>query len=156
MKKMTEYFIRDATISEINSTVQRASDIFEIYKRLPVQNRILFMEQIGDEISSVRQVLINTAQKETSLPEKRLDGEIDRTINQIRMFANLLREGSWVNAIIDTALPDRSPLPKPDIRQMQRPLGVVCVFGAGNFPFAFSVAGGDTVSALASGCPVVY
>jgi alpha-ketoglutaric semialdehyde dehydrogenase len=90
------------------------------------------------------------------LPQARLNGEIDRTINQIKLFADLLKEGSWVNAIIDTAKPDRPPLPKPHICQMAKPLGVTAVFGASNFPFAFSVAGGDTISALAAGCPVVF
>jgi NADP-dependent aldehyde dehydrogenase len=94
--------------------------------------------------------------QEAKLPEARLKGEVQRTINQAKLFAQLLREGSWVTAIIDTALPERTPLPKPDIRQLQIALGVVGVFGASNFPFAFSVAGGDTISALAAGCPVVY
>ncbi len=81
---------------------------------------------------------------------------MDVQSGQLRLFAQLLREGSWVNARIDTALPDRQPLPRPDIRSVERPLGVVGVFGASNFPLAFSVAGGDTASALAAGCPVIF
>lgn len=140
----------------IDQAVENASGIFEVFKRLTVDNRILFLANIAAEINSVKQDLVHTAQKETSLPIGRLNGEIDRTISQINMFVTLLKDGSWVNAIIDTALPDRSPMPKPDIRQMQQPLGVVCVFGAGNFPFAFSVAGGDTIAAIAAGCPVLF
>ena len=85
----------------------------------------------------------------------RLTGEVGRTANQLRMFAGVVEEGSWVQARIDPALPDRQPLPRPDIRSMLRPLGPVAVFGASNFPLAFSVAGGDTASALAAGCPVI-
>ena len=99
--------------------------------------------------------LIDAAQVETALPRERLVAERARTVGQLRMFANVVREGSWVNARIDRAIPDRTPLPKPDIRRMLIPIGPVAVFGASNFPLAFSVAGGDTASALAAGCPVV-
>src|SRR5690606_13231410 len=93
--------------------------------------------------------------QETGLPEARLKGERGRTVTQLNMFAAYVREGSWVEARIDKADPNRTP-PKPDIRSMQKPLGPVGVFGASNFPLAFSVAGGDTTSALAAGCPVVF
>src|SRR5690606_25653986 len=93
---------------------------------------------------------------ESGLPEARLTGERGRTVGQLKLFAALLREGSWVDARVDLPEPDRKPLPKPDIRSMQRALGPVGVFGASNFPLAFSVAGGDTASALAAGCPVVF
>jgi len=93
--------------------------------------------------------------RETNLPEPRLAGEVARTCNQLRQFADMLVEGSWVEARIDTALPDRQPVPKPDIRKMMVPLGPVVVFGASNFPFAYSTAGVDTASALAAGCTVV-
>lgn len=140
----------------IDSAVQNAFNAFEGYKKLPVTSRIALMEQIIAEIQANRGSLLSLAQKETALPGARLSGEIDRTINQIRMFIALLDDGSWKNAIIDTALPDRQPFPQPDLRQIQQPIGVVAVFGASNFPFAFSVAGSDTISALAAGCPVVY
>ena len=92
---------------------------------------------------------------ETALPEGRVRGEPGRTSGQLRMFAKLLEEGSWVDARIDRAIPDREPVPKPDLRAMLRPIGPVAVFCASNFPLAFSVAGGDTASALAAGCPVI-
>jgi alpha-ketoglutaric semialdehyde dehydrogenase len=145
-----------ATISEVNHAIEKAFDIFEAYKTLPTLKRISFLENIAEELSVTGDTLISITSKETSLPQKRLEGERERTINQIRMFVNLLKEGSWINAVIDPAQPNRLPLPKPDIRQMQIPLGVVGVFGASNFPYAFSVAGGDTISALAAGCPVVF
>src|SRR5206468_2267952 len=99
--------------------------------------------------------LLQRANQETALPEQRLIGECARTVNQLKMFAGVIREGSWLEATIDRALPDRKPLPKPDLRRMLIPLGPVVVFGASNFPLAYSVAGGDTASALAAGCPVV-
>ena len=100
--------------------------------------------------------MLERCKAETALPEARLIGERGRTMNQLKLFASVLRDGSWLDARIDTAIPDRVPIPKPDIRQMQVPLGPVGVFGASNFPLAFSVAGGDTASALAAGCPVVF
>src|SRR5690606_522191 len=142
--------------AEVEVYIKRAKDAFEPYRQSSVSQRIDFLRQIAREIDANRTDLIEASHRETHLPEGRLSGEIDRTINQINLFAGVLEEGSWVNAIIDTANPQRTPIPKPDIRQMQRPLGPVCVYGASNFPFAFSVAGGDTISALAAGCPVVY
>jgi alpha-ketoglutaric semialdehyde dehydrogenase len=114
-----------------------------------------FLERIGDGIMAVGDRLISTCAEETALSADRLIGERARTVNQLRMFAGLVREGSWIDARIDTALPDRKPVPKPDLRRMLLPLGPIAVFGASNFPLAFSVAGGDTASALAAGCPVV-
>ncbi|MEA3206488.1 MAG: 2,5-dioxopentanoate dehydrogenase [Verrucomicrobiota bacterium] len=114
-----------------------------------------FLERIGEEIIAVGEKLISICAEETALSVDRLVGERARTVNQLKMFANLVREGSWVDARIDTALPERKPLPRPDLRRILIPLGPVAVFGASNFPLAFSVAGGDTASALAAGCPVV-
>ena len=114
-----------------------------------------FLEQIGEQIIAVGEKLISICAEETGLSVDRLVGERARTVNQLKMFANLVREGSWVDARIDTALPERKPIPKPDLRRILIPLGPVAVFGASNFPLAFSVAGGDTASALAAGCPVV-
>src|ERR1700676_4283485 len=114
-----------------------------------------FLERIGEMIVAVGEKLIITCAEETALSLDRLVGERARTVNQLKMFADRIREGSWVDARIDTALPERKPIPKPDLRRMLRPLGPVAVFGASNFPLAFSVAGGDTASALAAGCPVV-
>src|SRR5271169_6677771 len=114
-----------------------------------------FLERIGDGIMAIGDRLISTCAEETALSVDRLIGERARTVNQLRMFAGLVREGSWIDARIDTALPERKPVPKPDLRRMLLPLGPIAVFGASNFPLAFSVAGGDTASALAAGNPVV-
>src|ERR1700731_4732711 len=114
-----------------------------------------FLERIGELIVATGEKLIVTCAEETALSVDRLVGERARTVNQLKMFAERIREGSWVDARIDTALPERKPIPKPDLRRMLRSLGPVAVFGASNFPLAFSVAGGDTASALAAGCPVV-
>ena len=114
-----------------------------------------FLERIGELIVAAGEKLILTCAEETALSVDRLVGERARTVNQLKMFAERVREGSWVDARIDTPLPDRKPIPRPDLRRMLMPLGPVAVFGASNFPLAFSVAGGDTASALAAGCPVV-
>ena len=114
-----------------------------------------FLERIGDLIMAAGEKLISTCAEETALSVDRLVGERARTVNQLKMFADQVREGSWVDARIDTPLPDRKPIPKPDLRRMLMPLGPVAVFGASNFPLAFSVAGGDTASALAAGCAVI-
>ncbi|TSJ37357.1 aldehyde dehydrogenase (NADP(+)) [Mucilaginibacter corticis] len=150
------YIFEEGSAENVDQAAKKASAAFKSYKLLPVADRVKFLETIASEINNIRDTLVSVAMQETHLPQPRLNGEIDRTINQINSFVSLLKEGSWVNAIIDTAKPERQPLPKPAISQMLRPLGVVGVFGASNFPFAFSVAGGDTISALAAGCPVVY
>jgi alpha-ketoglutaric semialdehyde dehydrogenase len=146
----------EATAAEVDQAARLASDAFARYRQQSGAARAVFLERIAHELSLVREPLVAMAQRETGLPSARLDGEITRTINQIKLFVALITEGSWVRAMIDPAQPDRQPLPKADIRQMQIPLGVIGVFGASNFPFAFSVAGGDTISALAAGCCVVY
>lgn len=149
------YKSREATSADIANVAARADKAFKTYRLKSGEQKALFLETIADNILSAKEELIETAMRETHLPRPRLEGELGRTINQLKLFASLLNEGSWVNAIIDTAMPDRKPLPKPGIRQMQVPLGPVAVFGASNFPFAFSVAGGDTASAFAAGCSVV-
>jgi 2,5-dioxopentanoate dehydrogenase len=124
--------------------------------RVPAANeRAAFLRKIGEEIDGLGEELLTVCAEETGLARDRLAGERARTVNQLRMFANLIEEGSWVDARIDTAQPDRKPLPKPDVRRILEPLGPIGVFAASNFPLAFSVAGGDTASALAAGCPVV-
>jgi 2,5-dioxopentanoate dehydrogenase len=145
----------NASVSEINEVIDKATIAFAIYRKKDKNNIASFLDQIADEIVNLGDTLIQRCHLETALPIARLEGERGRTINQLKLFANLVREGSWVDARIDTALPDRIPLPKPDIRQMQIPLGPVAIFGASNFPLAFSTAGGDTASALAAGCPVI-
>lgn len=145
----------EATSAEIDVAVQKAENAFGVYQKLGNEQRASFLEAIGEELINLGQTLIDRCMKETALPEARLNGERMRTVNQLNLFASVIREGSWVDARIDTAIPDRQPLPKPDIRQIHIPLGPVGIFGASNFPLAFSVAGGDTASALAAGCPVV-
>jgi NADP-dependent aldehyde dehydrogenase len=133
-----------------------AQEAFLSYKNLSGARKADFLEKIAEILEENRSAIVLIAVKESNLPEGRINGELGRTTGQIKLFANQLREGSWVEATIDAADPNRSPLPKADIRRMLRPLGPVVVFGASNFPLAFSTAGGDTISALAAGCPVIY
>jgi alpha-ketoglutaric semialdehyde dehydrogenase len=145
----------EATTSEINTAIEKAAKAFPIYRNKTAEEKGKFLEAIAAQLLGLGDQLIKKCAEETGLPEVRLIGERGRTIAQLKLFAQLLYEGSWVDARIDTADPTRTPLPKPDVRSMQRPIGPVGIFGASNFPLAFSVAGGDTVSALAAGCPVV-
>jgi alpha-ketoglutaric semialdehyde dehydrogenase len=140
---------------EVNDALVLATKAFALYRNTEKDQKAAFLHAIADEIVSIGEVLVHRASAESGLPLPRLQGELGRTTGQLRLFANLVTEGSWVDAIIDTASPERQPLPKPDIRRMLIPIGPVVVFGASNFPLAFSVAGGDTASALASGCPVI-
>ncbi len=144
-----------ATEAEIKLALEKAAAAAPVYAALPADKRAEFLEAIAAEIQALGPDLIERAKLESGLPEGRLNGERDRTVNQLKLFATILREGSWVEAIIDTAQPDRKPLPRADLRRMLLPLGPVAVFAASNFPFAFSTAGGDTASALAAGCPVI-
>jgi 2,5-dioxopentanoate dehydrogenase len=145
----------EATTSEVDEAVLLAAKAFAIYSRTSADVRARFLEAIAEEIQQLGDVLLERCAKETGLPLARLTGERARTINQIKLFANYLRDGSWVDARIDHPDASRVP-PKPDLRSMLVPLGPVGVFGASNFPLAFSVAGGDTISALAAGCTVVF
>ncbi|MEO0332881.1 MAG: aldehyde dehydrogenase (NADP(+)), partial [Bacteroidota bacterium] len=152
-KLPTEFF--EATIAEIDQAVEMAEEAFMVYRKKSDQERADFLDKIGEEIMNLGDTLLERCHHETGLPMGRLQGERGRTVNQLKLFAELLRDGTWVDARIDTAIPDRQPIPKPDIRQMQIAMGPVGVFGASNFPLAFSVAGGDTASALAAGCTIV-
>ncbi|GAA4322354.1 aldehyde dehydrogenase (NADP(+)) [Mucilaginibacter gynuensis] len=144
-----------ATQQDIDSALNAATAAFNVYKNTGNFKKAAFLTAIINELNAIGEVLVARAVQESGLPLARLQGELGRTTGQLKMFADLLEEGSWVEAIIDNALPDRKPLPRSDIRRMLIPIGPVVVFGASNFPLAFSVAGGDTASALASGCPVV-
>lgn len=144
-----------ATINEVNQTMELAEKAFDSYSQVPAAERAAFLIAITEEILALGDALLERASQETGLPIARLQGERARTINQLTQFAELLREGSWVEASIDTALPDRTPVPKPDIRKMLVPIGPVIVFGSSNFPFAYSVAGVDSGPALAAGNPVI-
>jgi len=145
----------EALPAEVDAALTAAVEAFEVYRHQPGAARARLLEAIAAEIEGLGDALLQRAHLETALPLPRLQGERARTCGQLRLFAEVVREGSWVDARIDTALPERQPLPRPDLRRMLRPLGPVVVFGSSNFPFAFSVAGGDTASALAAGCPVV-
>lgn len=144
----------EASGVHVDRALEAAESAFHHYRQLSAHTRAGFLDRIAEEIENSGG-LVDAANAETALPPERLAGERARTAGQLRMFANQVREGSWVDARIDRALPDRKPLPKPDIRRMLIPMGPVAVFGASNFPLAFSVAGGDTASALAAGCPVI-
>jgi len=143
------------TAEEIELAVRLAAEAFPVYRRTSGRDRGAFLRKIAEKIEGIAPDIVERAGKETALPQARLQGETARTCAQLRLFAQVAEEGSWVNARIDRADPRRKPLPKPDIRSMLQPLGAVVVFGASNFPLAFSVAGGDTASALAGGNPVI-
>jgi 2,5-dioxopentanoate dehydrogenase len=146
---------REAAPADIDAALAAAEEACAGYRRLAPTRVAEFLEAIGAELMALGPALIERAQAETALPAARLEGERGRTVGQLRLFAEVVREGSWVEARIDRALPDRRPAPRPDLRRMLVPIGPVVVFGASNFPLAFSVAGGDTASALAAGNPVV-
>ena len=140
----------------LDQIFESAQEAFLFYKNVSGKEKADFLGKIAEGLEAVKQELVPLASGESNLPEGRITGELGRTCGQIRLFANLVEEGSWVEATIDHADPERTPAPKPDIRRFLTPLGPVVVFGASNFPLAFSTAGGDTISALASGCPVIY
>jgi NADP-dependent aldehyde dehydrogenase len=144
-----------AAPEDVDQAMELAESAFQEYRFVSSEKRAAFLERIADEIIALGEELITRAHLETGLPEARLTGERARTAAQLRLFAQVAREGSWVDARIDHAIPDRQPAPKPDLRRMLIPLGPVVVFGSSNFPLAFSVAGGDTASALATGNTVI-
>ncbi len=146
---------KDATIQEANQALKEAQVAFLSYKNFSGKKKAEFLRAIADEIEALGQELVTTAMKEANLPEARIINERGRTTGHCRMFADLVEEGSWLEARVDTGNPNRAPAPKPDLRKMLVPLGPVIVFGAANFPLAYSTAGGDTASALAAGCPVI-
>jgi NADP-dependent aldehyde dehydrogenase len=141
--------------ADVDRALNAAYEAFLTYRTTTGEERARFLERIADEIMALGDDLIKRAHQETGLPEARITGERARTMGQLKLFAQVAREGSWVDARIDHAIPDRQPLPKSDLRRMLIPIGPVVVFGSSNFPLAFSVAGGDTASALATGNPVI-
>lgn len=145
----------NANGEDVSAACALAAAASESFSTLAPAKRAAFLEAIADNILAVGDVLIETAMTETGLPRVRLEGERGRTMGQLKMFAAEVRDGHWLDVTIDPALPERTPLPRADLRRMNVALGPVAVFGASNFPLAFSVAGGDTASALAAGCPVV-
>ncbi len=143
------------SLDDLSHAVASAKEAFAVYSKTNATDRAQFLEAMAEEILSLGDELIERASAESGLPIARITGERGRTVNQLRLFASHVEEGSWVEASIDTAIPGREPLPKPDIRKMLIPIGPVAVFTASNFPLAFSTAGGDTASALAAGNPVI-
>src|SRR6188474_522243 len=145
---------KDATINEINEVMQQSWTAFHVYRKMSLTKRADFMRTIAVELEACGDELIQTAMRETNLPEARMRNERGRTIFQLNSYAGACERGEWLEARIDTAIPDKNT-PKPDIRKMLVPLGPVVVFGSSNFPFAYSTAGGDTACAFAAGCPVI-
>jgi NADP-dependent aldehyde dehydrogenase len=144
-----------ATEAEVDSAAKAAAAAFPLYRNLSAETRAGFLDAIADELDALGDDFVATVCRETALPAGRIQGERGRTSGQMRLFAKVLRRGDFYGARIDRALPDRQPLPRPDLRQCRIGVGPVAVFGASNFPLAFSTAGGDTASALAAGCPVI-
>ncbi|MBB6327031.1 NADP-dependent aldehyde dehydrogenase [Algoriphagus iocasae] len=140
----------------LDTIFSAAQEAFLTYKSISADKKAEFLEKIAEILEENRSAIVLMAGRESNLPEGRINGELGRTTGQIKLFASQVRDGSWVEATIDPADPTRTPLPKADIRRMLIPIGPVVVFGASNFPLAFSTAGGDTISALAAGCPVIY
>jgi alpha-ketoglutaric semialdehyde dehydrogenase len=145
----------DSEQPDVAAATTAAAEAFAVYRATSPAERSAFLEAVAAEIEADRDAIIAEAVRESGLPEARITGEVGRTTGQLRMFAGVVAQGDHLGVRIDPALPDRTPLPRADIRQRMVPLGPVAVFGASNFPLAFSTAGGDTASALAAGCPVV-
>jgi NADP-dependent aldehyde dehydrogenase len=141
--------------AEVDRACLLAHEAFDAYRETSLATRARFLRLIGHGILDLGDELVERACAETGLPRGRIEGERGRTVGQLELFASMVTEGRWIGATLDSALPDRKPLPRPDLRLRKIAMGPVAVFGASNFPLAFSVAGGDTASALAAGCPVV-
>jgi NADP-dependent aldehyde dehydrogenase len=140
---------------DVDAACTLAAAAFDAYRATSLEQRAQFLETIAQGLIDLGDILIERVMSESGLPRPRVEGERARTAGQLRLFASVVREGRFLGVTFDTALPDRKPLPRPDLRTQKIPLGPVAVFGASNFPLAFSVAGGDTASALAAGCPVI-
>src|ERR1700712_2646502 len=144
-----------STADDVNAACELAEASFDSYRQRSAEQRPPFLDPIAQGLLDLGDALTERVHLESGLPKPRLEGERMRTVNQLKLFASLLRDGRWHGAVVDTALPERQPLPRADLRLRRIGLGPVAVFGASNFPLAFSVAGGDTASALAAGCPVI-
>ena len=150
-----QWEITEASNKEVNQTADLAAEAFKTYSKISGAKKAAFLREIANQIEALGDELLQVYSSESGLPNGRAMGERGRTLGQLRAFANHVEEGNWVDATIDTAQPDRQPMPKVDLRKMNVALGTVVVFGASNFPLAFSTAGGDTAAALAAGCPVI-
>src|SRR6187551_578063 len=144
-----------ATASEINTALELAHTAWRIYRNVGANQRATFLREIAQGIEALGDVLVSRIMKETAYSEARILTERTRTCNQLRMFAEIVEHEQWRDITIDRAIPERTPMPKPELRKMMVPIGPVVVFGASNFPLAYSTAGGDVASALAAGCPVI-
>ncbi|WP_018690449.1 aldehyde dehydrogenase (NADP(+)) [Ahrensia kielensis] len=151
----TAYSFSTGTLEHVHGAVQAAEDAFSSYGWATNEQRASFLEKIAEEIEKRGADITALGASETGLPEARLEGERGRTTGQLKFFAEHIRKGAYLDQRKDEALPDRAPLPRPELQMVQRPIGPVAIFGASNFPLAFSTAGGDTASALAAGCPVI-
>ena len=154
MEELPELF-SVASAEEIEDAMESAKEAFKVYQNIEATERASFLEAIAQEMLDLGDELVQRVMQEAALPEARVIGERGRTVGQLRSFAELIRAGDWIEPVIELADPGRSPLPKPDIRKCLKPLGPVVVFGASNFPLAYSTAGGDTAAALAAGNTVV-
>ncbi|HHT8959747.1 TPA: aldehyde dehydrogenase family protein, partial [Burkholderia cenocepacia] len=144
-----------ASLHDLETACALADDAFDTYRETSLNARAAFLDAIGRRIMALGDDLIERCVVETGLPRARIEGERGRTVGQLALFASLVRDGGFLDARIDPARPERKPLPRVDLRLRNVAVGPVAVFGASNFPLAFSVAGGDTASALAAGCPVI-
>ncbi len=145
----------EGSAADVDAACTLAEAAFDPFRALSLEKRAQFLEAIAQGILDLGDVLVERVIAESGLPRGRVEGERGRTVGQLRLFASLAREGRWLNATVDRAMPDRKPMPRADLRSQKIPLGPVAVFSASNFPLAFSVAGGDTAAAFAAGCPVV-
>jgi alpha-ketoglutaric semialdehyde dehydrogenase len=145
----------EADVPSVETATTAAAAAFAVYRETTPEQRGAFLDSVAAEIEADREPIVEAAVSESGLPEARISSEVGRTTGQLRLFAEVVRRGDHLGVRLDPALPERTPLPRPDLRQRMVPLGPVAVFGASNFPLAFSTAGGDTASALAAGCPVV-
>ncbi|WP_454055830.1 aldehyde dehydrogenase (NADP(+)) [Cupriavidus sp. Marseille-Q8015] len=150
------YVFHEATVDEVDAAARAAASAYPAFRTLAPAQRARFLDAVADGIDALGEDFIALVSRETALPTARIAGERTRTSQQLRLFATVLRRGDYLGARIDLALPQRTPLPRADLRQYRIGVGPVAVFGASNFPLAFSTAGGDTASALAAGCPVVF
>ncbi|HEX5057376.1 MAG TPA: aldehyde dehydrogenase (NADP(+)) [Gammaproteobacteria bacterium] len=147
--------LSQAGAGQVKQAVAAAAAAAPVFRKLSLQKRADFLNACADEIMALGDALLERVMAETGYPRPRVETERARTCNQLKLFASTALKGDWLNARIDTAMPERKPLPRPDIRYLNQALGPVVVFGSSNFPLAFSVAGGDTASAFAAGCPVL-
>lgn len=155
LNKQNNWNMVEATPSQVNQAATLAAQAFKTYSKISGYKKATFLRAIATQIEALGNLLLTTYTAESGLPNARAIGERGRTLAQLHAFANHIENGNWVEASIDTAQPERQPIPKVDLRKINQPLGPVAVFGASNFPLAFSTAGGDTASALAAGCPVI-